>query len=227
MSHWHTRQQGFTLIELMLALALTALLLGMLSGGVYSVVRDWDNNAAALDATLDETIAILQIERALQGAFPHSYRDTESLGRFVYFEGAADSIGWVSTVSPQRGTSLIAWRLYSVRDEGVYLQLAPALTDYPGTRLSETEPLLLLEHYTAQFSYLYEETELNRRWEFEWDGADQMQLPLAVHVLLTPIESDDRRQPLDIVAGVYANQHHSLRPNNASIQPVFRLGPSP
>jgi general secretion pathway protein J len=224
---YQQNQQGFTLIELMLALALTALLLGMLSGGVYSVVRDWDNNAAGLDATLDETIAILQIERALQGAFPHSYRDTESLGRFVYFEGDENSIGWVSAVSPQRGTGLIAWRLYSVRGEGVYLQLAPALSDYPGTRLSEAEPLLLLQNYTAQFSYLNEVTELSREWEFEWNGADQMQLPLAVHVLLTPIESDSRRKPLDIVAGVHANQHRSLRPTNASAQPVFRQGPSP
>jgi general secretion pathway protein J len=227
LSQCQDRQQGFTLIELMLALGLTALLLGMLSGGVYSVVRDWDNNAAGLDATLDETIAILQIERALQGAFPHSYRDIESLGRFVYFEGAAESIGWVSTVSPQRGTGVIAWRLFSVRDEGVYLQLAPALTDYPGERLSDTEPLLLLEHYTAQFSYLYEESELSRRWEVEWNGMEQMQLPLAVHVLLTPIDNEGRRKPLDIVAAVRANQHRSLQPSNLSSQPTFRQGPSP
>jgi general secretion pathway protein J len=221
------RQRGFTLIELMLALSLTALLLGMLSGGVYSVVRDWDNNAADLDATLDETIAILQIERALQGAFPHSYRDTESLGRFVYFEGAADSLAWVSSVSPQRDTGLMAWQLYSVRGEGVYLQLAPALTDHPGARLSEAEPRLLLEHYTAQFSYLFEQTDQSRLWEFEWNAAQQMQLPLAVHLLLTPIDGDGRRKPLDIVAGLQATQHRSLRPSDPGLQPAFRQGPTP
>ncbi len=222
------QQRGFTLIELMLSLSLTALLLGMLSAGVYSVVRDWDDNASGLDETLDETIAILQIERALQGAFPHSFRDTTTLGRLIYFTGERDHISWVSSVSPQRGSGLFAWRLFSVPDEGVYLQLAPAFTDDPEQRLDDAEPTLLLQNYEASFNYLYEDLEFNKLWQDNWQGEERMMLPFAVHVLLTPVDARSNRKPLDIVAAIAANQHRSLQPAllSPSAQPLQMRRPA-
>ena len=68
------RQSAFTLIEVLLALALTALLLSLLSGGMYVVARDWNQTADTLDDALDDAVVALQIERALLGAFPHSYK---------------------------------------------------------------------------------------------------------------------------------------------------------
>ena len=73
------RHRGFTLIEVILALALTTLLLGLLSSGVFIVAGDWNRNADLLDASLDEALTILQIDRALHGAFPDSYTNEENL----------------------------------------------------------------------------------------------------------------------------------------------------
>lgn len=207
------RQQGFTLIEIVLSLALTAMLLSLLSTGMYAVMNDWENDTAVLDESLDETVAILQLERALQGAFPHSYRDVNSLGRLVYFQGEDEILSWVSTVSPQRTGGLTAWRLESVDDEGVYLQLAPAMSDDPVPRLEDVEPVLLLPHYTARFSYLYEELDFSKRWREDWPGQEMHILPLAVHVLLTPIEEDGRRGVLNIVSRIRAYEHRQLRPS--------------
>lgn len=208
----HRSQQGFTLIEVILSLALTAMLLGLLSTGMYTVMNDWENDTSALDASLDETVAILQLERALQGAFAHSYRNDETLARYVYFNGEDETLSWVSTVSPQRSGGLTAWQLESVDDEGVYLRLAPAMSDNPQSRLEETEPVLLLENYTARFSFLYEELDFSKRWREDWPGEELHMLPLAVHVLLTPLDSARRNEPLNIIARVRANQHRSLRP---------------
>lgn len=207
--------RGFTLLELMLALSLTALLLTLLSAGVYGVVRDWDNNQEGLDATLDQTVAMLQIERALQGAVAHSYQDPDTLGRFIFFRGESDRLSWVSTVSPQRGAGLTAWRLESGPRDGVRLRLAPAFSDDPGQRLQAARERSLLPGYTAGFRYLFEQGDGERVWRDTWDGEQRQALPLAVHVLLTPVgrSARDRDAVLDIVAPVFANTHRRINPN--------------
>lgn len=212
------RSRGFTLLEIMIALSLTAMLLTMLTAGMYGVIRDWDNNAQGLEQTLDETVAILQLERALQGAFPHSYRDPDTLARHVFFAGDTDVLSWVSTVSPQRDAGLMAWRLYDEPDEGVFLQLAPALSDSPEQRLVEAEPRLLLADYTLEFSYLYEDLEFERRWRDGWDGADLMALPMAVHIRLRPTRNSGLTEELDVVAPIRAVEHRNLTPNTGLLQ---------
>lgn len=208
------KQSGFTLIEVILALALSAMLLSLLSTGMYAVMKDWQSDTTALEHTLDETVAMLQLERALQGAFPHSYRDPDSLGRFVYFEGESETLSWVSTVSPQRSGGLTAWQLTSDKDTGVSLRLAAAMSDDPTARLENAESRLLLANYSAEFSYLYEELDFSKRWRDDWPAQEIMSLPLAVHIRLTPVDRTQRRgNELDIIARIRANEHRSLRPN--------------
>jgi general secretion pathway protein J len=203
---------GFTLIEVVLSLALTAMLLSLLSTGMYAVMNDWENDTAVLDEQLDETVAILQLERALQGAFPHSYRDESTLGRLVYFEGEDESLSWVSTVSPQRSGGMTAWRLESRNDEGVTLRLAPAKSDDPTARLDAAEPVALLPGYTARMRYLYEELDFSKQWRNDWPGAQRFALPLAVHVLLTPLDAANSERRINLIARIRAHEHRDLRP---------------
>ena len=207
------KQTGFTLVEIVLSLGLTALLLGLLSSGVYIVADDWNRNSDVLDKSLDQALAVLQIDRALHGAFPHSYTNFDTLGREIYFHGEDDYISFVSTVSPQRSPGLTVWEMYSVADEGVYLSLVPAFSDNPTQRLSESEPILVLENYTAEFSYLYQDLNENRLWIDEWLGEEQLSLPLAVYVRFVPERDfEDVNEELEIVARIKNNQHRSIRP---------------
>ena len=208
--------RGFTLIEVILALALTTLLLGLLSSGVFVVAGDWNRNASLLDASLDDALTILQIDRALHGAFPHSFTNKAALSRELFFAGESDYLAWVSTVSPQRTPGLTAWELFNVEDEGVYLTLAPAFSDDPSVRLQDAEPTLIYPNYSVSFRYLYEDLGAARVWNSEWDGKELLSLPLAVYARFEPDgrgEADKKAEVLEVVARIRNNLHRSIQPN--------------
>jgi len=202
---------GFTLIEVLLALGLSAALLGLLSSAIFLVASDWNRDSGQLERKLDEALALLQIERALQGAFPHSWLDAESLTRLIHFRGEDDSLSWVSTVSPQRQPGLSAWRLENEPQRGVSLRLAQAFADNPEPRLEDAQPSLLLPGYQARFQYLYTELDESRQWTGEWHGDEQLALPLAVHIVFEAL--DGERPALEIVARIRNSRHRSIQPS--------------
>lgn len=210
------RSTGFTLIEVVLALGLTTLLLGLLSTSVFIVADDWNRNSDVLDQTLDEALAILQLDRALHGAFPHSFTDEETLARQLFFSGEDDYLSWVSTVSPQRAAGLTTWELYSIAGEGTYLNMVPAFSDNPTQRLDDAEPVLLLPDYEVEFSYLYETLDANKVWIAEWEAQELLSLPLAVYARFIP--NGGNKVPLELVARIRNNEHRSVRPNNLEIR---------
>jgi len=211
------RQSGFTLLEIMMSMTLTAMLLGMLSAGLYSVVNDWQNETSVLDETLGKSLVLLQIERALYAAFPHSYINRERLSRFVYFNGDESEMRWVSAVSPQRRNGLTAWRLTSDSEDGLQLTLTPAYSDNPDPRFEELEPTVILPNYEVEFRYLVQRNDDEKEWLDEWIGEEMQSLPIAVHIILSPIDEDLDEEVLEVLAAIRAWQHEDIQANVSPI----------
>lgn len=206
------RQRGFTLLELLLSLALTALLLGVLSAGTYTVVSEWQRETSGLERQLDEALVLLQLERALFAAFPHSYIDRERLARFVYFQGTQRELRFVSAVSPQRRAGLTAWRLASDPQRGVELALTPAFGDNPDFRFEMLDLQRLLPGYEAEFRYLSQRSVEEKEWLDTWDGMQRQSLPIAVQIKLTPLDRDSEAPTLDLVAPIKSHRHLDIAP---------------
>ena len=211
-----SQNNGFTLIEVLLALGLTTLLLGLLSTSVFIVAADWNRSSNALDENLEKSLAVLQLDRSLHGAFPHSYTDEDTLSRQIYFTGEDDYLSWVSTVSPQRLPGLTAWELFEVSGKGVYVRLTPAYSDNPLSRLEQSEPMLILPNYSLIFRYLYDDLEQNKIWTDSWEAQDFSSLPIAVYVRLSPFSALD--EEFEIVARIRNNEHRSIRPNELELR---------
>lgn len=129
--------QGFTLVELLVALALAGLLFAAMAGMVRTAARSWDGAARATERAealirLDRTL-----RRQLSASVPAGALGTVA-GRPPLFFGAQDGFGWVArTPSEAAGPGLFGQRVRLDGDKGLILESWPL--DRP-TRVS-TAPL--------------------------------------------------------------------------------------
>jgi len=182
--------------------------------GMHSVLKEWTLSSNRLDESLDKVLVLLQIERALDGAFPHLYKDRDENKSYIFFEGDEKQIAWVSTVSPGRLPGLTAWQLLSSDDDegGIEIRIIPAFASDPTELLEEhAAAITVLKGYNADFEYLYvdEKIQEDTEWLTEWEGKERQGLPNAVRMRL---ESEDDDEPLEVIAVIQAHQHQKIRP---------------
>jgi len=204
---------GFTLLELLIALSLSALVMLMLAMGMNTVLKEWTRSSNRLDDSLEKVLVLLQIERALEGAFPHAYLNSDENKKYLFFEGEEKQLAWVSTVSPGRHSGLTAWQLLPDDEEtGVQIRIVPAFASDPTERLAENATVVTaLEGYKAYFEYLYVDEKITEdtKWVKKWSAQKRQGLPNAVRVRLD--SDDEAMDSLEIVAVIRAYQHQKFR----------------
>ncbi len=88
-------QKGFTLLELLIAMSLMAVLMVVLYGGLNTGMRSWQ---AGLDQTerVNEMRLVAGFLRTQLRQSLTVYRNDPDQGRVVFFEGDDTGLGWVS-----------------------------------------------------------------------------------------------------------------------------------
>lgn len=206
------RADGFTLLEVLIAMTLSVILLAIVTGGMRAVVDEWqDRSAGPFEDRVDNGLILLQLERALVGASPHSYIDQDTLEQNIFFVGTEASVSWVSTVSSRATQQLTAWQLTATERDGVVLKSVPAFADNPTERLEAINGSLIFPGYDLISSYLTIDDVDRPEWLDEWDGAEYQQLPMAVRLELGNPDLDDDQQ-IELIVPFLHRQHESIQP---------------
>ncbi|MFK5985581.1 MAG: prepilin-type N-terminal cleavage/methylation domain-containing protein [Pseudomonadota bacterium] len=216
------KSRAFTLLELLIATSLSSIVMVVLVGGFFMVSKNWEAQDLVLDKAIDNSLIRLEIEKAILGAFPYTYTETNKKIQ-IYFKGNDREVSFVSTMSPSYNNQLTIWIFKTIADGGLSIQVTSALTGDPAeviarilsSKLSENEPTEVLSEYQASFEYLEETKSGEKNWLRSWDAYEKKSLPLAVRIELELIDNEDQDKSVDrILAFILANTHQSIKPAN-------------
>jgi general secretion pathway protein J len=177
--------RGFTLIELVLALSILAIMITMMFGGLRVGLRAWQRGEAHAEA-LEHARGVTQLlKQTLDGIYPW-HGKTEQLGPLqLLFKGEAERLSFVTVSPPLPFAAPIAFTAVTLSmsaDSTPGLAIREkALPSY--NPFEEVAPDLVVPSATAiHFSYLRAS---DGEWVETWDVGQERTLTQAVKVTLT------------------------------------------
>ncbi|HEX9786554.1 MAG TPA: prepilin-type N-terminal cleavage/methylation domain-containing protein [Candidatus Binatia bacterium] len=174
---------GFTLIEVMLALSIFALLGTILYGAFALSHRAVDKSQASAARNQKQRSVADLLGSYIRSAYPYRHSPQEQT---VFFDGASDSLAFVSAYSHGMGGRGMAMIHISVDGNGG-AQAALRLEEVTPVRLDADEGLageshrVILEDRVEGMRIAYLDPEAEAEvWEERWDGKERRMLPRAV-----------------------------------------------
>lgn len=202
--------KGFTLVELLLAITLMSILLGLTYSGLRAATRASQRGELLLAAGGELRASHQFIRRQLNQMLPLSFAETDDTQPLrVIFQGDAKHIQFVAPMPGylgQGGPQVQLIEVVSGNNGESVVQFSHALLQgYTEDRLYDRDPVILLEGVSsAGFEFLGrdEDGELTG-WTTVWDMEEV--LPVAVRLDLEFSEGLNLRWP-DLAAGVRVDE---------------------
>ncbi len=205
-------QAAFSLIELLIAMSLSAVLLVVLSSGFYQISYNWESQEQIVEQNIDDAMIFAEIEKAISSAFPYLFLDKKQ--PIIFFTGDGEEVSFVSTFSPSYNQQTMIWKIKADVTGGLDIFLTPLLTGDPKDSLQQNkqEPTRVLEDYIASIEYLRKDKK-QTIWRKRWDASKNNILPLAVKITFKEKQAlqDEAKKSLYLIANIAANHHPSAR----------------
>jgi general secretion pathway protein J len=173
--------EGFTLLEVVIALAIVGALLAVAFGGLRVALSAWRKGEDRAEAHQHVRTLMTVLARSIAGAHPYRIAAEDSPEPAVQFDGLPDRLSFVTRAAPfplaaELAFTAVRLEMESDEDPGltireralpnhhIFSKATPAFRDPAVTALS--------------FRYLRPDG----GWEERWDGASEEGLPAAVEV---------------------------------------------
>lgn len=196
---------GFTLVELLLAITLMSILLGLTYSGLRAATRSTENGEKIMAAGSGVRATHQFVRRQLNQMLPLAFAVTEGRNETrIVFLGDAKSLQFVAPMPGYLGSGgpQVQFMELVSGDEGSILQFSHALLQgYEDAHLLDRDPVVLLEGVeSADFEYLGRDDDgVLTGWMSSWDQIEL--LPVAVRLNIEFSDDTQIHWP-ELVAGV-------------------------
>ena len=185
-----SRQRGFTLVEVVIALTIVATLLVVMFGSLRVGLAAWQRGDERAEV-LDRARSLTQIvTRTLGAAHPYTTSAHGGEAPRLLFEGTPDRVAFVTAEPPFPTAAPIAFTAVTLsRDAGPVAGLAMRQKPLPNEEPFDRglQPALVDGTVSdVRFRYLRES---DRVWTENWDAVEEKALPLAVEITLTIVQA--------------------------------------
>jgi prepilin-type N-terminal cleavage/methylation domain-containing protein len=168
------KQQGFTLLEMLIAFSLVSLLFLALFSSFNTISIGWDAAENRMQKTEDQRLIMNWLRRQLQQVMV--VRISDEKGKIYAFDGDESSIRYVAPMLPFKDKGGVYLQELFVSNEkgskSLQLRYAPYRPDISWDEaFEEAEPVLVYDYLkSVQFEYFGSESEADDpRWESEWE----------------------------------------------------------
>ena len=185
------RAQGFTLLEVLMAVMLLAVLLGAAYGGLRASANAMRAGEAAIDRTDRLRTAQEFLRRQFSQITPLGYAHDDKEGLNVVFEGDGQFMRFVAPMPGylSRGGPYVQTLELARGKDGLQLQFTDTmLNGYDAEKTSDGEPIVLLDRIAAgRFFYrgLDDQGQLGN-WSSDWASTEITPLMLRVELTMQP-----------------------------------------
>jgi general secretion pathway protein J len=179
-------EKGFTLLELLVSIAILSMVLVMIYGTLSMGSRAWEKGEEDIEKVQRMRVVMNLLSREIKSTFPYKITPSEldTHKEFYAFEGKKDSVSFVSTIPLKGGRRGLSWLSFWVEsEEGLVVVERDALRS---DIFKERDSIDELKSGK-------EEGEGEGEWKEHWDAEKEGTLPHAVKIELT-FEEEGRRE---------------------------------
>jgi general secretion pathway protein J len=186
--------RGFTLLELILALAIVGALVAIAFGGLRVGAAAWRQGEERAEAHQHARTIAVSLARAISAAYPYRASKGQAPQPVVLFEGTQTRLEFVSSAPPFPFPEPIAFTAVVIALDGEEPALVVGQRALPNREPFRDSPVVLRDGAvtTLELSYLGEDG----AWREAWSGEAEKTTPRAVRVSVGTLLGGVAKRPL-------------------------------